>query len=295
MSITVYGEISIAATAERVFGTLTDPVDLSEWLNDDVHVDLAAGEYRILGRFTPQGSGGSESAQTLLACDAPHLLRFTWPIRGQQSTVEIRVTAHDGGVVVAVAHTDLPDRRHYDGDWSNFWRALLENLRGYLERGAHGPRCDFAALRAGSVRLDVGIAAPAEAVFGALIEPEQLDRYIGPGTQVERRIGGRVDFNWGMGPIRILELVEQERLAYDWNHHPEPEPETVVTWTLAGSNGRTRLTLVHSGFGDVIPESYAAGWLDYIAQMKNMLEIGPEWTPALLRETRSAEPVLNLH
>jgi uncharacterized protein YndB with AHSA1/START domain len=90
---------------------------------------------------------------------------------------------------------------------------------------------------------------------------------------------------WDHGPVRILEFEPQRRLAYSW--HRAGDPDTVVTWELEGSGGRTRLVLVHSGFTD--PRSaggYQVGWAAFMASFKRMHEVGGRWRPV-----QSVEPV----
>jgi hypothetical protein len=57
-----------------------------------------------------------------------------------------------------------------------------------------------------------------------------------------------------------------------------------VTWTLAESGGKTRLTLVHSGFApDEQTDGLQSGWLNYMSRIKAMVEYGPAWQPPILK------------
>jgi hypothetical protein len=61
--------------------------------------------------------------------------------------------------------------------------------------------------------------------------------------------------------------------------------ESVLTWTLEGSGGRTRVTLVHSGFG---PEENgnirgAMGWTDALNHLKFASEFGAPWEERMRR------------
>ncbi|MBZ0271229.1 SRPBCC family protein [bacterium] len=96
--------------------------------------------------------------------------------------------------------------------------------------------------------------APRERVFEALTNTKLLPRWM-TGMEVceiDLRVGGTYRFVWryqdetgmkemGMGG-RYLEIVPQERIVWtelfdeDWT-----EGETVVTWTLAESDGKTTL------------------------------------------------------
>ena len=53
------------------------------------------------------------------------------------------------------------------------------------------------------------------------------------------------------------------------------ETETVVTWTLEELDGKTRLTLVHSGFAPDQPTGgLDAGWLNFMSWIKSLVEYG---------------------
>jgi uncharacterized protein YndB with AHSA1/START domain len=97
-------------------------------------------------------------------------------------------------------------------------------------------------------------------------------------------VGGKIDFGWGGGPIKILEVETDRKLSYSW--HDGDDPETVVTWTLEGSDGGTRLTLVHSGFGPERPSGdYTAGWYYFVNSLKSMAELGDDFHRLNLKHT----------
>jgi hypothetical protein len=92
-------------------------------------------------------------------------------------------------------------------------------------------------------------------------------------------VGGKYDFGWSGGPINILEIEPGRKLSYSW--HYGDDPETIVTWALEGSEGGTRLTLVHSGFAPDRPtHDYTTGWHKFVNDLKSMIEIGSSWTEA---------------
>lgn len=180
------------------------------------------------------------------------------------------------------AHVSLTEKRY------DFWDLSLENLRGWLERKAVGARCDFSSVQRGDVRLSAEIGASREAVFQALIKPEDLERYIAKKAVVEPRVGGRYSFGWkNDGPVKILDLVANEKLSYSW-WYKRPE-DTIVTWTLEGSGGRTWLILEHSGFGvDRSSEDYRTGWLAFLVRIKALVESGSAWHAPIFSATDHA-------
>jgi uncharacterized protein YndB with AHSA1/START domain len=149
-------------------------------------------------------------------------------------------------------------------------------LRHWLEKGRAYRLLDYSAEQRGDVRVSIDIDVPPAAVFYALTDSTQMNRWIGSEGSVDPRPGGEIDFGWGMGPVKILDIIDNEKLSYLWQW--EGEPESITTWTLEGSGGKTHVTIVQSGFApDRDSEDYYIGWCKFIARLKTMLEEGPKW------------------
>jgi uncharacterized protein YndB with AHSA1/START domain len=136
-----------------------------------------------------------------------------------------------------------------------------------------------------AVREQRTFDAPPERVFRAWTDPSLLARWIAPWdrrvdrAEVDERVGGRLSV-WqsdaagvdiGGMEATILELVPNERLAFDWQFvgpdREDPGFDTRLTVTfrpLAG--GATELTLVHErldGLRAAMPDvadKVTAGW-----------------------------------
>ena len=81
------------------------------------------------------------------------------------------------------------------------------------------------------------------------------------------------------GPVKIVDLEADEKLSYSWRSDWVGY-ETLVTWELAESAGKTRLTLMHSGFApDARHDSYRSGWHGFLVQIKYLIEEGAGRTP----------------
>src|SRR5262249_22018355 len=81
--------------------------------------------------------------------------------------------------------------------------------------------------------------------------------------------------------MKILEIEPGEKLRLAWQ---EENRETIITWALEGSGGKTRLTLVHFGFApDEKTGGLNAGWLNFMSWIKSILEYGAEWQPAIIQ------------
>jgi uncharacterized protein YndB with AHSA1/START domain len=273
--------VPVGAPPEVVYAALTDPGALETWLAEHAEVSLADGRFGFWGRYTPEGERGR---QRLLAAEPDRLLRFSWLLQGAETEVSIALESHRGGTAVSLTHSGVPPRASGEDYWVRDLLMLsLANLASYCEGHGIGPRCDFTAMRENEARAAVDIAASPAEVFASLIEPAQLDRWIADHAEVEPRVGGRYDFGWDHGPVRILELEPDQALAYSWRHSWEDDhgpDSTVVRWELQGSQGHTHLTIVHSGFGPGRrPDGYQLGWMEFLASLKRMHEAGVAWQP----------------
>jgi uncharacterized protein YndB with AHSA1/START domain len=266
----------IAAPPATVYAALTQQPALESWLAEHAEVNLADGVLGFWGRFTPEGERGK---QRLISFEPDARLSFAWTFQSTRTVVDIELQASGSGTALTFAHSSVPERPSDYSAWvRDYWLMSLANLASYAEGRDPGPKCDFTAFAPDEVRASVEIAAPASEVFASLVDPAQLDRWVADKAQVEPEVGGRIDFGWDHGPVKILELDQDRVLSYSWQHTDGP-PETVVRWELAGSGGRTHLTIVHSGFGDRPTDGYQLGWLEFLVTLKRMIEIGESWRP----------------
>jgi uncharacterized protein YndB with AHSA1/START domain len=274
--------VSIGAPPEAVYAALTDAAALRAWLAEHAEVSVDGGVFEFWGRFTPEGERGR---QRLLAAEPGRALGFSWQLHGTETEVGITLEPQDGGTMLTLTHSGVPPRAAGDCYWVNDLLMLsLANLASYCEGRGIGPRCDFTAFSGAEARASIEISAPPGEVFASLIEPAQLDRWIAEHAEVEPHVGGRYDFGWDHGPVKILELEPDKVLAYSWRHSWEDQegPDaTVVRWELAGSHGHTHLTIVHSGFGgtDRRTDGYQLGWMEFLVSLKRMHEVGAGWRP----------------
>ena len=279
--------VHIGAGPGAVYAALTDAAALRAWLAEHAEVSLpsggeGAGVFEFWGRYTPEGERGR---QRLLGAEPGRRLAFTWALQGAETEVDITLEPEDGGTLATLTHSGVPPRPSGDSYWvGDLLMLSLANLASYCEGRSIGPRCDFTALGGTEARGSTDIDAPAADVFASLIEPAQLNRWIATQARVEPEAGGRYDFGWDHGPVKILELEPGRVLAYSWQHSWDdgagPEA-TAVRWELEGSQGRTHLTIVHSGFGGDArkTDGYQLGWLEFLASLKRMHEVGAGWRP----------------
>jgi uncharacterized protein YndB with AHSA1/START domain len=116
--------------------------------------------------------------------------------------------------------------------------------------------------------------APVEDVWGALVEPEQLQGWLAE-AEFEPRVGGRVVLNFGAGPgertVGTIRVFDPPRvLEYDWKY--EGEPESRVRFELRSEAGGTTLVLHHRLLSTEAAPGYGAGWHAHLDLLGEQLE-----------------------
>ncbi|MDF5754107.1 SRPBCC family protein [Spongiactinospora sp. TRM90649] len=264
----------VPAPIKEVRHALTDPEAMRVWLAEYADVELP-DRYHFWGRYTPEGDAPH---QTLTRAD-DNGLRFTWLLDGEETTAEIGLaeeTAESTLLTLTQTHFDFQDvitGRSIRGVLQTFWALAIANLVAHLE-GDEPIKVDFTSAE---LRAEALIAAPVSAVYDSLIDSEKTTAWFGMPIGIEPHVGGR----YAMGgldadpdPARILDLVPDERLTIDWG-----AGFGVSTWELAGSGGKTRLTLVQSGFDTRRPPY--PGWTGIVSGLAELRRFheAPGWTP----------------
>jgi uncharacterized protein YndB with AHSA1/START domain len=265
------------APVKTVRDALTDPDALRAWFAEHVEVDLPH-RYEFWGRYTPDGD---VPHQTVRYAD-DRTLRFTWLLDGVETNTEITVDEEAGESTVVTVHQDgfdfqeALDMSTIRGVLQTFWSMAMANLVDYVEGRDVGPRTDFTSADLRGVLL---IDAPVGAVYMSLTDSAQASEWFGFPIGIEPFVGGR----FAMGgldnnpqPAKVIDLDPGRKMSVDWG------PVGVVTWELAESQGKTRLTFVQSGFDTGNPP-YAAwtGWLGGLSQLRRFHEL-PDWRPIWL-------------
>ena len=287
MSKLLHIQQKVAAAPATVFRALTDATELERWFAEHADVSLPEKRYDFWGRFTPETPSRDEGTHQIDVVEPDSRLRYFWTVRGGRTTVDIRVVGKGAVTIVDLRHGDIPSAGSQGLSayaFEDVWFLSLENLRRHLA-GQDVVRCDFTTTYAGGVRHTVEIDGGPAAVWDALISPSQLERWIASHATVDPRIGGRYDLGWGeWARLEILSLKPERELALRWEVEGK---SSTVTWTLEGSGGRTRVTIVHSGFAaDERVDGLGVGWLHYLLWVKSLVEAGPEWYPAIKELSR---------
>ena len=265
------------APIKTVRDALTDPDALRAWFAEHVAVDLPH-RYEFWGRYTPDGD---VPHQTLRHAD-DRTLSFTWLLGGVETNTEITVDEEGPDSTIVTVHQDgfsfqeAMEMSTIRGVLQTFWAMAMANLVDCVEGREVGPRTDFTSA---DLRGEVLIDASAAAVYTSLTDSEQASAWFGFPIGIEPFVGGR----FAMGgldnnpqPAKVIDLEPGRKMSVDWG------PGGVVSWELAESQGRTRLTFVQSGFDTGNPP-YAAwtGWLGGLSQLRRFHEL-PDWQPIWL-------------
>ncbi|NNM32259.1 MAG: SRPBCC domain-containing protein [Gemmatimonadetes bacterium] len=118
------------------------------------------------------------------------------------------------------------------------------------------------------VDMEVQVDAPADAVWRALTQPEEISRWFAPSVSGEPGPGGHITVSWGGGEWT------SKIVAWDVGRHlglrdmvPEgqeaPEPGTALDYFVEEREGKTVVRMVNSGF------SAGDDWDDYFHMLEN--------------------------
>jgi uncharacterized protein YndB with AHSA1/START domain len=263
----------IPASPKTVYEALTDPAALRVWLAEHADVELP-GKYEFWGRYTPDGA---EPHQRVLYVDE-RTIRFAWTIEGVETTSEFQLDEDEDGTLVTLSQTDLAsfedvlaDKAGARGALQPFWGLAIANLADYLAGRALTPKCDFTST---DMHADVVIDATPEVVFDSMTQSEQFLRWFGANVDIEPYLGGRFamgGFDLDPGGAKFVEFEPGRKATLQF------ADGITASWELEGSEGKTRLTLVQSGFDPTNPPYPGwAGWLGGLAALRRYHEL-PQW------------------
>jgi uncharacterized protein YndB with AHSA1/START domain len=263
----------VPAPPKTVYEALTDPAALRVWLAEHADVELPH-KYEFWGRYTPDGA---EPHQHVLHVDE-RSIRFAWTVEGVETTSQLEVDEDEGGTLITLSQTDLPsfedilaDKAGARGAVQTFWSLAIANLADYLDGRELTPKCDFTS---SDLRASVLIDATPEEVFDSMTHAEHFQRWFGVKVDIEPYLGGRFamgGFEMDPGGIKFVEFEPGRKATLRY------ADGMTDSWELEDSNGKTRLTIVESGFDPTHPP-YAGwgGWLGGIAELRRYHEL-PQW------------------
>lgn len=125
----------------------------------------------------------------------------------------------------------------------------------------------------------ITLDATVEEVWRAITEGERIQQWFAPHAKVEPGVGGKILLSWGPGMEGVAPITTWEpgrRLG--WTESGERNPPRVVEIHLEAEGGKTRLRLVHSGFGagadfDGEYDSTHGGWLSFLSSLRFLVDV----------------------
>lgn len=263
----------VAAPPKNVYEALTDPAALRVWLTEYADVDLP-GTYAFWGPSTPDGA---EPRQRVLHVDDSSI-RFAWTVDGVEATVQVELAEDEDGTLVTLSQSDLPSFAEVlggtagnRGSMQTFWTLAIANLADYLDGREPTPKCDFTSPH---LHASVTIDATPDDVFASMTEPAQYRKWSGVHVDIEPYAGGRFamgGFELNPAGAEFVAFEPGRKATLRW---PDGQLDT---WELEGSGGKTRLTLMQSGFDPANPPY--PGWiglLSGVAALRRYHEL-PQW------------------
>ena len=252
---------------------LTDPAALRVWLAEHAEVDLP-GTYTFWGRYTPDGA---EPHQRVLHADE-RTIRLAWTVDGVETTTQFELEEDEDGTLVTLSQTDLPtfeevlsDRAGARGELQTFWTLSIANLADHLAGRTLTPKCDYTSR---DLRASIVIDAAPDEVFDSMTRAEHFRRWSGVNIDIEPYVGGRFamgGFDLNPGGAKFVEFDPGRGATIEF------ADGMTERWELEGTGGRTRLTVMHSGFAPQNPPYPGwAGWLSGSAALRRYHEL-PVW------------------
>jgi uncharacterized protein YndB with AHSA1/START domain len=136
-----------------------------------------------------------------------------------------------------------------------------------------------------TITRTVQIGAHRSAVWAAITQPELISEWFGDRTELDLRPGGTGSLGWdAYGTVRFVvqEVDEPNAFAFRWardfDTDPTPGGSTLVRFSLSDRDGGTQLTVVESGWDEVIGDvekgmaDNTAGWHSELDELVAFLE-----------------------
>ncbi len=146
--------VTAPCTVEEAFEAWTTDEGCRGFFAPNSHIEAKpGGAYELYFRPTaPEGQRGSEGC-TVLACQAPTHLAFTWnnppeitELRNKHTRVDVRIGPDPEGVRLSLIASDFPKDEAWQRSWDYFQRAWSIVLARFRQRFIDGP-IDWNALQ----------------------------------------------------------------------------------------------------------------------------------------------------
>ncbi len=136
-----------------------------------------------------------------------------------------------------------------------------------------------------TLTISISINAPKSEVWKALIEPEQIKKYLfGTETKTDWKVGSPITFSgeWEGKPYQdkgtILQIEKEKILKYNyWSSfsgtEDKPENYANITYSIEEQNGQTVFTIVQDGIKTPEAREHSEqNWNVVMGSLKELLE-----------------------
>jgi uncharacterized protein YndB with AHSA1/START domain len=143
-----------------------------------------------------------------------------------------------------------------------------------------------AAVASAAVVVRRSIAASAEDLFDAWLDPEALAQWMRPGTiqstiaRVEPRVGGsyEITMHGTSGPILhrgVYRIIDRpRRLAFSWNSSFTESQDTLVTVDFVTRGQLTEVIVTHEQLPESARPSHRNGWTSGLEHLDEVCRKG---------------------
>jgi uncharacterized protein YndB with AHSA1/START domain len=266
------------APAAKVFGAWADPAFITKWWKN---LTVAKIDFRTGGDFEFRWESWEGAVTGTYREIVPNeRIVFTWSPTPQsegcaESVVTLELEERGDITRLTLTHDLNSTKAEADSHRDGWTTALADLAAGY-------PRVPS------PVAVARNIKAPAAKIYAALTQSEELDRWFFPRCTTDPREGGEYEIQWESKEDpernhrrfgRFLELVENERLRFEWRglSLDNGKAPTEVTIELTQrDDGSTDLLLTHDGWGTSPPwfdsrDQHESGWNFYVGNLAGYL------------------------
>jgi uncharacterized protein YndB with AHSA1/START domain len=119
----------------------------------------------------------------------------------------------------------------------------------------------------------IEVEAPPDRIWQLLTDPAELPRWWPDAAQLEPGVGGRVVLQFGPGNVsgEITRWQPPSELGFTWEPSNMPGVRLHVSFTVDDlGNGRSRVSVVHTGFEGAPAEAREAvvgGWVHFLPRL----------------------------
>jgi uncharacterized protein YndB with AHSA1/START domain len=122
----------------------------------------------------------------------------------------------------------------------------------------------------------VEVDAPPARIWQLLTDPAELPRWWPDAAELEPRVGGRVVLSFGPGDVsgEVTTWEPPSALGFTWEASNMPGVRLHVSFMVDDlGGGRSRVSVVHSGFEDApaeAREAVAGGWAHFLPRLADV-------------------------